>query len=142
MSFKIYNTEKWSTEQIAPYFDNVIKSISYFNKKFPDDYNTETILNDILKGEKVLWIIVDEQENFMAHVTTELQKLVTGALRAVIVTLGGKGGESLTQLIPQIEAYYKKKGAKELIIIGRRGWEKSLKSHGYFVNLLEYRKQL
>ncbi len=65
MSFKIYNTEKWSAEQMAPYFDNVIKSIAYFNQKFPDDYNTETILNDILKGEKVLWIIVDAHENFM-----------------------------------------------------------------------------
>ncbi|WP_455477671.1 hypothetical protein [Bartonella sp. B41] len=116
--------------------------MSYFNKKFPDDYNPETILNDILKGEKILWIIVDEHENFMAHVTTQLQKLVTGTLRAVIVTLGGKGGESLTQPISDIEAYYRGKGAKELIIIGRRGWEKSLKSHGYFVNLLEYRKQL
>ncbi|WP_273759646.1 hypothetical protein [Bartonella sp. ML70XJBT.G] len=127
---------------MAPYFDNVIKSIAYFNQKFPDDYNTETILNDILKGEKVLWIIVDAHENFMAHVTTQLQKLVTGALRAVIVTLGGKGGAHLTKLITQIEAYYKEKGAKELVIIGRRGWEKSLKSHGYLVNLLEYRKQL
>ncbi len=142
MSFKIYNTEKWSAEQMAPYFDNVIKSIAYFNQKFPDDYNTETILNDILKGEKVLWIIVDAHENFMAHVTTQLQELVTGALRAVVVTLGGKGGAPLTKLITQIEAYYKKKGAKELVIIGRRGWEKSLKSHGYLVNLLEYRKQL
>ncbi|WP_375686211.1 hypothetical protein [Bartonella sp. AP65SXKL] len=127
---------------MAPYFDNVIKSIAYFNQKFPDDYNTETILNDILKGEKVLWIIVDAHENFMAHVTTQLQELVTGALRAVVVTLGGTGGAPLTKLITQIEAYYKKKGAKELVIIGRRGWEKSLKTHGYLVNLLEYRKQL
>ncbi|CAF27727.1 hypothetical protein BH09320 [Bartonella henselae str. Houston-1] len=142
MSFRIYNTQKWSAEQMAPYLDKVIKSIAYFHKKFPDDYTPQTILNDILKGDKLLWIIVDEQENFMAHVTTELQKLVTGALRAVIVTLGGKGGAPLTKLIPQIEAYYKEKGAKELIIIGRRGWKKSLKSHGYFVNLLEYRKQL
>ncbi|GAA5105532.1 hypothetical protein GCM10023261_05040 [Bartonella jaculi] len=142
MNFRIYNTQQWSAEQMAPYLDKVIKSISYFQKKFPDDYTIEMILKDILKGEKLLWIIVDEQENFLAHVTTELQKLVTGALRAVIVTLGGKGGAPLTKLIPQIEAYYKEKGAKELIIIGRRGWEKSLKSHGYFVNLLEYRKQL
>ncbi|WP_455466970.1 hypothetical protein [Bartonella sp. B39] len=127
---------------MAPYFENVLKSISYFQKKFSDDYTPQSILNDILKGEKLLWIIVDEQENFMAHVTTELQKLITGTLRAVIVTLGGKGGELLTKLIPQIESYYKEKGAKELVIIGRRGWEKSLKSHGYFVNLLEYRKQL
>ncbi|WP_144753931.1 hypothetical protein [Bartonella saheliensis] len=127
---------------MAPYLHKVIKSISSFQQKFPDDYTIEMILKDILKGEKLLWIIVDEQENFLAHVTTELQELVTGALRAVIVTLGGKGGAHLTKLIPQIEAYYKEKGAKELIIIGRRGWEKSLKPHGYFVNLLEYRKQL
>lgn len=127
---------------MAPYLHKVIKSISSFQQKFPDDYTPQTIFQDILQGDKLLWIIVDEQENFLAHVTTELQKLVTGALRAVIVTLGGKGGAHLTKLIPQIEAYYKEKGAKELIIIGRRGWEKSLKAHGYCVNLLEYRKQL
>lgn len=81
MSFKIYNTEKWNAEKIAPYFESVMKSIDYFNKKFPDDYNTEIILNDILEGKKLLWIIVDEHENFMAHVTTELQELVTGGGR-------------------------------------------------------------
>ncbi|OPB31565.1 hypothetical protein [Bartonella sp. AR 15-3] len=127
---------------MAPYFDPVLKSIVSFNKKFAEDYAPETILNDILNGDKILWIIVDAHENFMAHVTTELQKLITGTLRAVIVTLSGRGGKHLSQVIPQIEAYYKEKGAKELLIIGRRGWKKSLQSHGYVVNLLEYRKQL
>lgn len=142
MNLKIYNTEKWSADQMAPYLDHVLKSIATFNKKFAEDYTPETILNDILNGKKVLWIIVDEHENFMAHVTTELQKLITGTLRAVIVTLSGTGGKDLSQVISQVETYYKEKGAKELLIIGRRGWKKSLQSHGYVVNLLEYRKKL
>ncbi|XAM20428.1 hypothetical protein AAJP84_00880 [Bartonella schoenbuchensis] len=127
---------------MAPYWRDIIGSIAYFIDKFPDDYDLETLLSDILKGEKLLWIIVDEHENFMAHVTTQLDHLVTEVKRAVIVTLGGKGGQHLSQVISYIEDYYKEQGADELIIIGRRGWERSLKEHGYSVNLLEYRKQL
>ncbi|AQX30973.1 hypothetical protein [Bartonella schoenbuchensis] len=142
MNLKVYNTQQWSAWQIAPYWRDILKSIAYFIDKFPDDYDLETLLSDILKGEKLLWIIVDEHENFMAHLTTQLDHLVTGVKRAVIVTLGGKGGQHLSQIIPHIEDYYKEQGADELIIIGRRGWERSLKAHGYCVNLLEYRKQL
>ncbi|EJF90946.1 hypothetical protein [Bartonella melophagi] len=127
---------------MAPYWHDILRSMTYFIDKFPDDYDLEMLLSAILKGEKLLWIIVDGDDHFMAHVTTRLEHLVTGVKRAVIVTLGGRGGEHLSKLIVHIEDYYKEQGADELVITGRRGWERSLKAHGYYVNLLEYRKQL
>ncbi|UNF41112.1 hypothetical protein MNL09_02800 [Bartonella krasnovii] len=50
----------------------------------------------------------------MAHVTTELQELITGVLRAVIVTLGEKEERTSQSLFPKLKPITKEKGRKNL----------------------------
>lgn len=140
--YKIYNTHSWSYEQISPYSKDLTKAMLKLEAKFPEDINIKEIALAIAKGTQHLWLILDEQEKFCAFLTTELSRNLKNEKRLTLCQLGGNGGASLADVLPTIERYAKEHNVKEILPIGRIGWHKQLKSHGYKPLILKYRKEL
>jgi hypothetical protein len=51
--------------------------------------------------------------------------------RLLIWLAGGSLVELVGQLLPRAEAWARAEGCRRLLIIGRPGWERALKSHGF-----------
>jgi hypothetical protein len=51
--------------------------------------------------------------------------------RLLIWLAGGERGELEDTLLPQVEAWGRETGCRRAMVIGRAGWERTLKSKGY-----------
>jgi len=54
-----------------------------------------------------------------------------GERRLLIWLAGGALGELLDDLLPRVEAWGRECGCRRVVVIGRAGWERSLKSKGF-----------
>ncbi|RAK60886.1 hypothetical protein DJ021_14225 [Phenylobacterium hankyongense] len=54
-----------------------------------------------------------------------------GERRLLIWLAGGELSELRTELLPQAEAWARACGCRRVLIIGRPGWERALKRHGF-----------
>lgn len=127
---------------MLPYSAALTQAMKKLEAKFPEDINLEEIAYEIAKGKQNLWLILDENQKFCAFLTTELGKNLKGENRLTLCQLGGNGGASLADVLPDIEQYAKEHEVKEILPIGRIGWHKQLKAHGYKPLILKYRKEL
>lgn len=140
--YNIYNTHNWSYEQLLPYGKMLKHAMQKLAAKFPSDIDIEELTYELAIGKQHLWIILDENNNFCAFLTTEFSENLKGEKRLTLCQLGGQGGVQLAQLLPKIEEYARENQVKEILPIGRIGWHKQLKTQGYKPLILKYRKEL
>lgn len=142
MSYQIYLTETWPYERIKRYSGDLTEAMKKIARRFPDDISFQTMAEEIASGERQLWIIVDEKENFVAFVTSHIEILASGKKRVELLELAGYGGEKIADMIEPIEEWAKTIGASEICPIGRIGWSKIMRAHGYRPSVVKYRKEL
>ena len=142
MSYHIYLTENWSFEKIARYGDDITKAMNKIVERFPDDISLKNIAEEIANGKRQLWLILDDKDAFVAFVTSHIEKLENGKKRVELLELAGEGGPKIADMIEPIEAWAKSIGASEICPIGRIGWSKIMRAHGYSPSVVKYRKEL
>lgn len=142
MKYTIHLTENWDSERIKRYAQDITKAMNQIANRFPDDTPLEMLATELAKGNRQLWLILDEDENFAAFVTSEVQTLPTGKKRLELLELAGKGGVDLADMIKPIEDWAKTTGISEICPIGRIGWSKKMRQHGYLPFAVKYRKEL
>ena len=54
-----------------------------------------------------------------------------GERRLLIWLAGGDRGELEADLLPRVESWGRERGCRRALVIGRPGWERTLKSKGY-----------
>lgn len=143
MALKIINTQDWSIEQIAPYGRDLTAAMTKLCERFPDDLTVASIMSDIINGKNQLWLILDEDENFKAFVTTEIfVSEFTDKKRLHLCDLGGEGGVYLADLVTELEKFALSQGITEIHAMGRFGWQRQLAKHGYKPLVFRFGKDL
>ena len=143
MTLNIHLTQDWPIERLEPYGKALTHAMRKLCEKYPDDISVKGMMDEITSGKNQLWLILDEDEEFKAFVTSEITTSdITGKKRVTLCDLGGEGGVDLADLIEPIEDWARSIGAVELDPVGRIGWRKSLAKHGYQPIISRYRKVL
>lgn len=142
MTYRIHLTDTWSHERMARYGPQITHAMGKVAARFPDDISLEQLACNIAEGREQLWLILDEEEEFVAFVTSEIEVTNSGKKRVLLLELGGKGGVDIADMIEPIEAWARSIGADELCPIGRIGWRKRLAAHGYYPKVIRYGKEL
>jgi hypothetical protein len=93
---------------------------------------------DILYGDALLWLCVDQGEILCAG-STSLQDVDAGRV-CVITACGGSNLNSWKPLLSQIEQYARREKCIAVRIFGRRGWLRAL--NGYHETNIVLDKEL
>lgn len=119
MKYKLYNCSNWSLARLFTYKEQIGQAMEKLASRFPGDIAVPDILQDITSGRHEMWLILDEQEEFIAFLTTEFSTTLEGKKRLNLCQLGGRGGAVLAQFLPQLEQYGRIHDASEICPIGR-----------------------
>ncbi|EJF74100.1 hypothetical protein [Bartonella birtlesii] len=139
---KVFLTSSWAMERIAPYFEEIISSFCVYVERFKHEITLQELIEAICSGQKQLWLILDDDEQFLAVFTTQIQQTVLGKKRALICECSGQGVLDLVDHLKFIEDWARENGAFEIEILGRLGWKRVLDKQGYGISMLYYRKEL
>lgn len=140
---KIVNTYDWPIEKIVPYSRDLTAAIKKLCERFPDDLTVKSVMEDVLSGKHHLWLILDDNEQFKAFVTTEIfTSRFTEKKRLHLCDLGGEGGPHLADFILELEKFAAEQDITEIHAMGRIGWQKQLAKHGYHPIVFRYGKDL
>lgn len=139
---KVYLTTSWDMERIAPYLEDIIASFRAYVERFKHEITLQDLIEAICTGKKQLWLVLDDDERFLAAVTTQIQQTVLGKKRALICECSGKGILDQVDNLQVAEDWARENGAFEIEILGRLGWKRALTKQGYGITMLYYRKEL
>lgn len=142
MTYTIHLTKDWPYERIAQYGPQITQAMKKIAARFPDDVTLERMARRIAQGEEDLWLILDENEEFAAFVTTEIEITERGRKRLMLLELAGDGGEPLAEMIKPIEEWAAENGIDEICPIGRWGWIRIMKKLGYTPDVVKFKKEL
>ncbi|ALE03065.1 hypothetical protein [Bartonella ancashensis] len=140
--YSLHLTNQWSWEEMKPYKNDINKAINKYTKRFSDDLCLKTMAQEIINGQTQLWLILKNEIDFSAFAVTKIDRTYTGKKRVVLLDLAGEGGPKLAHLIDKLEEWARTIKADEILTMGRMGWAKMLKYHGYTPDFIHYRKVL
>lgn len=122
---------------------SVFPSVEQFIKQAIEHANGETniqgVFRQLLAGQKQLWVIA---QNYVATAAAITEVTNYPTMRVVrIVFLGGDGLDKWSSKVDEtVSQWARIVNAKRVEVIGRKGWERHLKSRGYkpaYVHLLK-----
>ncbi len=95
----------------------------------------EELEQRIWRGQALLWIVWDG-ERILAAVVTSLT-IANDRKLCTIVACGGEHRSRWLHLLEEIEAYARDEGCAAMVIVGRRGWERTLPAYKRRAVILE-----
>ena len=102
----------------------------------------EASLSDPTEAIYVLWVVLDEEDNMVAAITT---RIATYPRRKAMV-LDFVGGTKLHKwkdtVIETIGRFAKENDCQHLEGYGRKGWERALRGNGFYSEYIAYRMEL
>lgn len=135
-------TSDWSWEQLAPYGPKVTEAINKLAARFPKDVNPQIIMDECVKGERQLWLVLEGDEFRSCGFTKVINNVATGTRTVLGASLAGENGLASVPLISEVENWGREQGAADICITGRLGWRKVLAAQGYALDLAYFRKSL
>lgn len=91
-------------------------------------------------GQLAVWQFKDG-DRLLGCVLAEIEDWPTKRV-AVVVGCGTEDGYGVDRHMPDVEAWARMRGAKEVHVRGREGWRRRLKPHGYELAMITLRKVL
>ncbi|UNE54973.1 hypothetical protein [Bartonella machadoae] len=139
---KVFLTSCWDQERIAPYLEEIIAAFGQYVERFKDEITLQQLIEEICSGKKQLWLVLDDDDQFLLAGTTQIQHTVLGKKRALICDCCGRGALELVDHLGVIEDWARENGAFEMEILGRLGWKPALTKKGYGIDMIYFRKDL
>lgn len=135
MPLVIERTNSWSGERMRPFWPSVIECIDKLVGEFPDDYNRDFVVGEILAGKRDLWIVHDPDEAPKAILIAITHITISQATGRRVLEMSECGGERLKEalsLFSDVEEWAAKEhGIKTARLTGRPGWGRMLRPQGY-----------
>ena len=146
MALKIDNTHGWARERLFPMWPSILANLRKFVAQMSDDITEEFVIETIMSGRHTLWVIYEEDRPDVAVlcILTEVKK--NDATGRIFIEVTGMGGNRVHECLPLgqvIEDWgMENHGATEMMMIGRIGWRKVMKQHGYNETAVIMKKKL
>ncbi|WP_370931896.1 hypothetical protein [Bartonella sp. DGB1] len=137
---KLYNTNGWSQKQIRPYLLDIFTAIMQLEHKIPM-LSGSIIWNEILKGEKDLWIIKEDNKFKSIALTKVMQNKYSDNILMIFDYAGSDLG-IISEILQQMLDWAKKHNIKYVETTGREGWKKFLKPAGFKIKEITYLKEI
>lgn len=96
------------------------------------------VLADLRCGKRLLWLAVDENENIIAAMLTQLFKMVSGKM-CKMQECGGARMKEWKHLRRRIEDYARAEGCYKVLVEGREGWKRIMPDYDQVAVVLEKR---
>ena len=137
MQTKFIKFKKFEVENVWPLARDLIHLACKTNGAFAADD-----IKDLCKqGAMQLWLVVDETDEVLATVVTELRNYPNFKVcDARIVT--GRHMEKWQHHVEDLEIWAKAKGCKKMELFARPGWERVMKPKGYVKTHVQIEKDL
>lgn len=106
-------------------FEDVESALSYSY----GERDLSHVIMDLMEGTKQIWMLSDDTE-FKSTVVTQIVEHPGKKICELIYL----GGDDMLDMIPEltaVEDWAKENGCSDFHAIGRPGWERVLKKHGY-----------
>jgi len=142
MSYSIHLCQDWDHEKIAPYNEAISAAMGKLAARFPHDVALDMLARQIASGDTQLWLILDERQQFVAFVTSQIEITLKGKKRLNLLELAGRGGLTLVPMLEKIEQWAREQGVNEICPVGRIGWQRALAKQGFKPFITRYRKEL
>ena len=138
---RIINASTMKLDQVGPYMSGILREMGRLAKRFPKDVTTEALFGAFLKGEKTLWLILDDDRLLSIAMTTVKVIDGTGTRVATLLDLAGRDVRTYAaELCSTLEQWAAEQNCQELAVEGREGWNPLLKQSGYRPHAILYRK--
>ena len=146
MALKIENTHGWNAERLLAMWPSILTNLRKFVASLSDDLTERFVVEAIMSGRNTLWVVYEEEtpEIAVLCILTEIKK--NDATGRIFVEVTGMGGNRVHECLPlgrDIEDWAMENyGATEMLMIGRMGWRKVMKHHGYEEKAVIMKKKL
>jgi hypothetical protein len=97
--------------------------------RFPDDWPIETVIEGIQEEHLASFIIWEEKERQCYGLVLTAIMTKASNRKALRIHAVGKDHKSWVSLILDLEEYGRKTGCDLIEVVGRSGWERSLKDY-------------
>lgn len=140
MTFRIVENPSWA--DLQHYGAELYEAMQKLTDRFPHDMTVRGLLEELLRGEKRLWLILEEGR-FVAFALTNIRTVeATGAKIAELVDLAGERvTEYAEPLFQALIDWSDREGATVDAVTGRDGWRKLLGKYGFKVYAVTYRRE-
>lgn len=141
---KIVNTHGWEWAQLAPYSRAITAHLQKLQDRFPDDVTALGLTAQFFRGEKALWLVLDDENEVQMIGATQIRTVdATGKKIAVLCDLAGDDVASCSdELCEAMEAWAKEQGADLMAVEGRAGWSREMNRRGYREYARLWRKEV
>jgi len=130
-------------ELVDQYWSHVLpmlsKAFDYASMKVDE----QDVYTDIMSGDQTLWVAFEGTPlNLVGAFTVRVKSFPAGKALCGEHLGGDRLNEWVDELFNTMEGYAIHLGITRLELIGRRGWEKLLKSKGWKANTIVYEKEI
>ena len=133
-----------SVEQIAPHWPNIVACLQKFCNRFPMEETPENIINEVMKGERQMWLVLDEEDKVVLVPITAIETLTASGIKQLLLAeCGGSRLKEAMALLVDIEQWAKTNHhAERARFVARKGWRDYLEPLGYKAKAVVYEKEL
>mgnify|MGYP003111319877 FL=1 len=100
------------------------------------------VLNGVLDGTYVLWVVMEEDDTLIAAITTRIVQYPKRKSMALDWVGGSKMNKWNDMVIETISEFAKKNDCQHLEGYGRKAWARSLKKYGFYPEYIAYRMEI
>jgi hypothetical protein len=131
-AMKMLNAKDLSLEELKKFAPSIARCIDRIVESAPERLTGTWLLQEVDEGRQDLWLIMTENDDLVMVAFSHLQHYqATGYTFMKIIGLAGDKMEDAWPLLEEFEAFARSAGAESIEIVGRPGWARCLKDHGY-----------
>jgi len=141
---KLLDATPLTETQLRPYFTDIVACLQKYCDRFPNEETPLNIIEDVLKGDRRMWLVVDEEDHVVLVPITAIETFkATGFTQLLLAECGGSRLKEAMPLLEQIEDWAKREhGARQARFYARKGWTGYLEPLGYRPKAIVFEKEL
>lgn len=125
------------------YMPRIADCFEQLVRRFPDDVTVEGLFMDFMKGNKKMWLVVENGTVLSVAMTQLKTNEATGCKTAIVMDMAGsKMDRFLNPLIERLEEWAREVGADWYAVEGRMSWTRLLRNRGYEPHAVLVRKKV
>jgi len=141
---KLVDATNLNSEAIAPHWPNIMACLQKYCDRFPKEETPENMLEDVARGKRRMWLVLDEQDQVVLVPITGIETLNgTGMKMLLLAECAGARLKEAMPLLADIEHWATREhGARVARFYARKGWTPYLEPLGYKATAIVFEKEL